>query len=273
MPNFCAQCGTPFGEDTAFCTSCGTKLKNQDGTDQAAASSGAPPAAHPVAAAVRVPARKGKANLAFAALGVTVLLGGLAAAVIYTGYRTASRAQQPGQDLGWASVIKDAPKSAGEDREALWSTSSQPDACSLISKEEVAAATGTAIAEATPNEDKDACTFESRDDSAVTVVVDVKWHNGNLAMRALPAMSEQLVQEDIRHPVKGIGDEAYVLGVDENTQKSLNQVAQQLKGLSSFATGPLTFRKGDVWANVTVTAAENKVEVEKRIALIVAQRI
>jgi hypothetical protein len=86
-------------------------------------------------------------------------------------------------------------------------------------------------------------------------------------------MSEQLGQENIRHPVQGIGDEAYLLGVDEETQRGLDKGSEAVKGLSSFATGPLVFRKGEAWVVVTATLAENKADVQKKIARIVAGRI
>jgi hypothetical protein len=143
----------------------------------------------------------------------------------------------------------------------------------LISKEEVASATGTSFSGTTLSEDRDVCTYDPGGDSAVSVVVDVKWRDGNLAMQALPTMSEQLGQENIRHPVQGIGDEAYLLGVDEETQRGLDKASEAVKGLSSFATGPLVFRKGEAWVVVTATLAENKADVQKKIARIVAGRI
>jgi hypothetical protein len=92
-------------------------------------------------------------------------------------------------------------------------------------------------------------------------------------MRVLPGFTVRLGQEDLRHRVEGIGDEAYLLGVDEETQQGLDKASQVLKGLSSFATGPLVFRKRDVWVVVTATLAENKADIQKKIAQIIAGRI
>jgi hypothetical protein len=61
--------------------------------------------------------------------------------------------------------------------------------------------------------------------------------------------------------------------VDEKTQKGLDDASPDLKALTSFATGPLVFRKGEVWVAVTETLSEHKGEVQKKIAAILATRI
>jgi len=92
-------------------------------------------------------------------------------------------------------------------------------------------------------------------------------------MNALPAVTQSAIGKDIRQPVSGIGDEAYILGVDEKTQKSFDEIPEQFKALASFATGPLMFRKGDVWVTVTATLAKNKADAEKKIASLAVDRL
>jgi hypothetical protein len=276
MPSFCTQCGKVVDKDVAFCVVCGAKL--QTGTSaQKPATASETTSLHAVPGNA-TPAPPGGALLKVLALvaGALVVVGGLAMiGVIYAGYQASSKASQIQQHSSLGALIKTVTAVARAESGSTekQTAASERDVCSLISKAEVTAATGVAVSEATNNEDKDVCTYEPADDNAVIVVVDVKWHNGDLAMRALSGFSKQLGQEDIRHPVHGIGDEAYLLGVDQDTQNGLDQASQALKGLSSFATGPLTFRKGEVWVAVTATMSENKAEVEKKIASIVAARI
>jgi hypothetical protein len=276
MPSFCTQCGKVIGKDVAFCVGCGAKLQAGRFAGQPSPTGGTTSLHAVPGNAVLATPRGGVGKVLALVAGGIVVVGGLAVGgVIYAGYRASSKASQIQQHSSLGSLIKTVTSVArAESGSAQKQTAaSERDVCSLISKAEVAAATGVAVSEATTNEDKDGCTYEPADDGAVTVVVDVKWHNGDLAMRVLPGFSKQLGQEDIRHPVHGIGDEAYLLGVDEDTQKGLDQAFQALKGLSSVATGPLTFRKGEVWVAVTATMAENKAEVEKKIASIIAARI
>jgi len=165
---------------------------------------------------------------------------------------------------------KDSSSSESKDAD---SSETQRDACSLVTKDEVAEATGTSVANAAPNEDKDLCTYTPSDGNMAVVTVQVNWHGGKLAMNALPAMSRSAIGKDIRQPVSGIGDEAYLLGADEKIQTTSDEVPEQLKALVSFTTGPLMFRKGDVWVTVTATFSQNKAAAEKKLGSLIAQRI
>jgi hypothetical protein len=270
MSRFCVKCGQPAGENIVFCTSCGTRLQTAELTAQAAASAGALPAKK----ASAKPAHSGKGKVILPVAGGIILLAGLVVGTVaYAGCRATSTAKQltQGHDLG--AILNETRRSTARQSYATPTKSAAGrDACSLVSKEEVAKATGTNISEATLS-DESVCTYEPGDDSSVTIVVDIKWRDGDLAMRALPGFSKQFGQDDIRHPVKGIGDEAYLLGVDEQAQKDMDSASPDLKALTGFATGPVVFRKGEVWVVVTATLSENKSEVEKRIAAILAARI
>ena len=77
-----------------------------------------------------------------------------------------------------------------------------------------------------------------------------------------------------RTPVTGIGDEAFILGVNPDQQRQINQnTPGQLKGLSSLTTGPLLFRKNDVMVTVTANLIDDKFDAEKQIATKAASRL
>jgi hypothetical protein len=276
MSEFCVQCGTPICQGAGFCTGCGTKSDSPNSPEQRASQQAVPPANTADGATARAIQKGSKKKLILATLGGVLVLGGIAVGgMIYVGYRAATKASQVRGEGSLGSLVREAAQEANETSgtDGEKHVPGQRDACSLASKEEVASAAGTTFSATTLGEDRNVCTYEPGEDSEVTVVVDVKWRDGNLAMRALPGFTAQLGQEDIRHRVQGIGDEAYLLGVDEETQQSLDKALQALRGLSSFATGPLVFRKRDVWVVVTATMAENKADVQKRIAQIIAGRI
>ena len=276
MSEFCVQCGTPIWPGTSFCTGCGTRSDSANSPEQRLSQQAVPLANTADGAPPRAIQKSSKKKLILAALGGVLVLGGIAVGgMIYVGYRAATKASQVKGEGSLGSLVHEAARQANEasGTDGEKHVPSQRDACSLASKEEVASAAGTTFSNTTLSDDRNVCTYEPGEDGEVTVVVDVKWRDGNLAMRALPGFTAQLGQDDIRHPVQGIGDEAYVLGVDEGTQKSLDKASRALKGLSSFATGPLVFRKRDVWVVVTATMAENKADVQKNIAQIIAGRI
>jgi hypothetical protein len=275
MQTLCTQCGLSIDEKGSFCTSCGTKLRQDSVTTRATSQVGTQ-GVDLIETKPAIPAPRGKAKVLLAGLGALLLFGGVAVAgVVYVGYRANSKAKEIRSVYKLDAILNQTSHPAAPEGDSEKSSKSglQRDACALITKEEIAAATGAAISGGTSGDDGEACTFEASDDSAVTVVVNVKWHGGSLAMNALPAMSQQPVQEDIRKLVKGIGDEAYLLGVDEETQKSLDKASPELKALTGFASGPLTFRKGEAWVVITATLSENKTEVEKKIAAIIAGRM
>jgi len=276
MSEFCVQCGTPIWQSASFCTGCGTKSNSANSPQQSLSQPTVPPANTADGAAARTIQKSRKKKLILAALGGVLVLGGVAfAGMIYVGNRAATKASQVKGEGSWGSLVREAAREANETSgtDGGKHIPGQRDACSLANKEEVASAAGTTFSATTLSDDRNVCTYEPGDGSEVTIVVDVKWRNGDLAMRVLPGFTVRLGQEDLRHRVEGIGDEAYLLGVDEETQQGLDKASQVLKGLSSFATGPLVFRKRDVWVVVTATLAENKADVQKKIAQIIAGRI
>lgn len=274
MPEFCVQCGTPIWQGASFCTGCGTKSDSASSPEQRISQQAVARANTADGATARAVQKGRKKTWILAALGGALVIGGVGGTT-YMRYRAATKASQVKGDISLGTLLretareKNEPPGAGGEEHGP----GQRDACSLASKEEIASAAATTFSATSLSDDRSVCTYEPGDDSEVTVVVDVKWRDGNLAMRALPGFTAQVGQEDIRHPVQGIGDEAYLLGVDEETQQSLDNASQALKGLSSFATGPLVFRKRDVWVVVTATMAENKADVQKKVARMVASRI
>lgn len=271
MAGFCAQCGAPIGQEAKFCTICGVKSDSRDSLRQPT------PQVNATGRATAKGAEKsGNQKAVFAVLGGVFVLAVLSiGGTVYVGYRGMNKANQLRKEYGLDSFLRETGRTAKGSLETEKENHSaeQRDACNLISKEEIASASGTTFSVATLSEDRNVCTYEPGDESVVTVVVDIKWRDGNLAMRALPGFTAQLGQEDIRHPVQGIGDEAYLLGVDEETQQRLDKASEAVKGLSSSATGPLVFRKREVWVVITATMAENKAAVQKKIAQIIEGRI
>ena len=271
MSKFCVQCGNELLEKSAFCVHCGAK-SNQSASIPDTVKASPQPATPPVTKAKMSGAKK-----IVIAVGVLIVLGGLClGGLAYAGYRRITALSDNAKDqssLGSiaSSLVKEA-ASAAESKDDGPSASHQ-DACSLVTKEEVAEATGTSVANATSNEDKDLCTYTPTDGDMAVVTVQVNWHGGKIAMHALPGITQSAIGQDIRQPVSGIGDEAYILGVDEKTQNGFDQIPEQYKALASFATGPLMFRKGDAWVTVTATFAQNKADAEKKIASLAVSRI
>lgn len=297
MSKFCVQCGHELSENAPFCVNCGAKLNLDPSAQSTTAPSVKPPI--PIEQA-KTPATKRKLSggkIFLIVAGVLVIFGGLCVAeVIYMMHRidvnntkpssastsssdssnSTSASDSSNSDAAAANAATQA-LSSGNDNSSeakdASSSSTQKDACSLATKEEVADATGASVAEATPNEDKDLCTYTPSDGNIAVVTVQVNWQGGKVAMSALPSVTQSAIGKDIRQPVSGIGDEAYILGVDEKTQKSFDDIPAQFKALASFATGPLMFRKGDVWVTVTATLAQNKADAEKKIASLVVDRL
>lgn len=292
MSKFCVQCGNELSGNAMFCIHCGTKLNPDLNATDPSPKPGGPIAPAKKPTTKRKPSGK---KILLVVVGVLIVFGGLCVAeVMYIIHRIDANNRQllsgsSGQDSVAAgtsnqdataanaaaqavSLPASSDDSSSEAKDAS-SSNTQKDACILVTKEEVASATGTSVAEATPNEDKDLCTYTPSDGDIAVVTVQVNWQGGKVAMNALPAVTQNAIGKDIRQPVSGIGDEAYILGVDEKTQKSFDDIPGQLKALASFATGPLMFRKGDVWVTVTATLAKNKADAEKKIASIAVDRL
>jgi hypothetical protein len=289
MSQFCVQCGHELSEDAMFCIHCGAKLNSDSNVQNATAPA---PAGTIAPAKIPNPKRKLSAGKIFLiVVGVLAIFGGLCVAeAVYMMHRidvnntkssaaSSGLSDSPNADATAANAAAQALSSPGSGDDSsseakdAGSSGTQKDACSLVSREEVGDATGTPVAQASPNEDKDLCTYTPSDGDIAVVTVQVNWHGGKVAMSALPVMTQSAIGKDIRQPVSGIGDEAYILGVDEKTQKSFDDIPEQFKALASFATGPLMFRKGDIWVTVTATLAKNKADAEKKIASLAVDRL
>lgn len=291
MSKFCVQCGNELSGNAMFCTHCGTK-PNPDLNAQSTTTL-SPKPAEPIPPA-KTPTTKRKLSggkIFLIVLGVLVIFGGLCVGeAVYMMHRIDVNNTKSSSEPSSSSDSSNADATAvgaatqtlsssasGDDTSSetknATSSSTQKDACSFVTKEEVADATGASVAQATSNEDKDLCTYTPSDGDIAVVTVQVNWQGGKVAMSALPAMTQSAIGKDIRQPVSGIGDEAYILGVDEKTQKSFDDIPEQFKALASFATGPLMFRKGDIWVTVTATLAKNKADAEKKIASLAVDRL
>jgi hypothetical protein len=147
--------------------------------------------------------------------------------------------------------------------------------CSLLSVQEVSAATKRDIVNATSDDDNELCNYTTEDDSAPVVGVQVGWEGGKFALQAGSKLMESAAGgAQFRTPVGGIGDEAFVLGVSAQQQNQIDHaMPEQLKGLSSLTTGPLMFRKKDVMVTVTANFIDNKFKAEKEMAAKIAGRL
>jgi hypothetical protein len=108
-----------------------------------------------------------------------------------------------------------------------------------------------------------------------TATVQVAWEGGEFALRAGGALMQGAAgSAEFRRPVQGVGDEAFVLGVGQDSQKEIDRsLPPELKVLATLTTGPLMFRKGDIMVTVTTNLIDNKFETEKEIATKVASRL
>ena len=268
MARFCRKCGKAVGEAAVFCGGCGFNVS---------ASQEALQVTREKAGDACVQASKAKTKSLSLVAGILVgVLGLVLCAVIYAGYRLSSQVSHLAGKKNLESILKSVStppvgeQAVGEEKPA---TSSERNICTLVSKEEVERVTGVHVSETSLNDESDVCTYTPAEDGLVTVTIGVQWQNGRFAIRALPAMSKQLINADIRQPVSGIGEEAYLLGVDRDTEKQFQDVPKELRAFSSATTGPLVFRKDDVMVTVTATFAEKKSDVEKKIAEILAKRV
>jgi hypothetical protein len=196
---------------------------------------------------------------ALAAMGV--------AASLYIGRSTHVRAEKVAHDDG-----RTAPKETPDENSA---GTDHPAVCGLATKEEVAKATHTPIVSATSNEDGELCTYTPADESLNTATVQVAWEGGEFALRAGSALMQGAAgSAEFRQPEQGVGDEAFVLGVGQDSQKQIDRsLPPELKALATLTIGPLMFRKGDIMVTVTANFIDNKFEAEKEIATKVASRL
>jgi hypothetical protein len=246
---FCVKCGSPRIEGRRFCPGCGAIMGSHG---------------------KRAP--RASAKMLLCSFGCLVALAAIGwGGFLYISHRPHAQAhaqaersiQVAGSDaLGGASEENSAPRH-------------HLAVCGLATRQEVAATTKMPIVKVAGNEDGDLCTYSPSDDSVKTVTVQVAWEGGEFAMRAGAAVMQGAAGgAEFRHTVPGIGDEAFVLGVGQETQQQLNHdIRPELKALATLTTGPLMFRKGDVMVTVTANFIEDKLEAGKQIAMKVASRL
>jgi hypothetical protein len=122
--------------------------------------------------------------------------------------------------------------------------------CSLVTKEEVGEALGTAITEATAG--TSSCRYASSAGSDQALDVSVTWQGAAFALKfARMALKGTQGGEEFFQPVAGIGDEAYIAPMGTT----------------------LMFRKGDVLVNLQLHMVGNNVDAAKAIAQKIAARL
>ena len=244
---FCVKCGSPLVEGRHFCSVCGAIIASPSHGKRAT----------PVSA-----------KMLLCSLGCLVALAAIGlGGFLYIGHRTHAQAEHFIQVAG-----PDALGGASDENSAQRHHLA---VCGLATRQEVAATTKISIVNVASNEDGDLCTYSQCDDSVRTVTVQVAWEGGKLAMRAGAAVMQGAAGgAEFRHAVPAIGDEAFVLGVGEESQQQLiHDIPPELKALATLTTGPLMFRKGDVMVTVTANFIGDKLEVEKQLAMKVARRL
>ena len=208
MPSFCTSCGSTLDPGAVFCASCGTRTASQPPAV-------VPPVAPPPAAVqptvpqstVATTTTSGgvvvKILVALLCIGVLLVLlviGGVA----YGAYRVKKKAEQLKQEYG---ISADALTGAGG---SPTRTGPPPpsDPCALITKEEMAEATGLPIQQAVAREKE--CSYTTADESEVSTM-QTMWGDGKitmLAVRATGKMAEAGPGTEMQ-TVAGVGDEAY----------------------------------------------------------------
>jgi hypothetical protein len=209
MPTFCTSCGSTLDPGALFCASCGTRTAGQPPAV-------VPSATPPPAAAVQPPAPQAtvattttsggvvvKILVALLCIGVLLVLlviGGIA----YGAYRVKKKAEQLKQEYG---ISAEAFSGAGR---SPTRTGPPPpsDPCALITKEEMAEATGLPIQQAVAKEKE--CSYTTADESEVPTL-QTMWGDGKitmLAVRATGKIAETGPGMEMQ-TVTGVGDEAY----------------------------------------------------------------
>jgi hypothetical protein len=159
---------------------------------------------------------------------------------VYMGYRVRKRARELSQTYPHETTQSATSGGAVSVR----------DVCSLVTKEEVGEALGTAITEATPG--TSSCQYTSSAPNYQALDVQVTWQGGASALN-LTQMALKRVQggQESYQAVAGIGDEAYIAPMGAT----------------------LMFRKGDVLVNIQLHMLGNNVEAAKAIAQKIAARL
>jgi hypothetical protein len=176
------------------------------------------------------------ALLAFFALVTLLGIG----SCVYIGYRVRKRAMELSQ-----TYHLDMTQRASSGRAAT-----ARNVCSLVTKEEVGEALGTAITEATGGASR--CRYASSAGINQALDVSVTWQGAAFALKfARMALKGTQGGEEFFQPAAGIGDEAYIAPLG-NT---------------------LMFRKGDVLVNLQFHLVGNNVEAAKVIAQKILARL
>jgi hypothetical protein len=241
---FCTKCGASVLDRVGPCPTCGIEV-------------GASPATN--SQSVKARPKPLIWSLAFVAgIAIFALVGS-----VYMGRRSGVNAEKYG------------PKSLGESTAEDRSSSMHHEVCDLVTRQEVASATGIAIVNSASDDDGELCTYTPAEEGVNTVTVQVAWEGGTFALNAGAALMKSAAGgAEFRQPIQGIGDEAFVLGVGPERQNELNSaIPPALKTLATLTTGPLMFRKGDTMVTVTANFVDNKLEAEKAIAMKIAGRL
>ena len=243
MAGFCTKCGTALGDDVRFCLQCGTPVGPPPAPPQRVVP-GAPAGVQAAAAAPgAAPAKSGsgavKIIVGLLAFLVLVTLLGIGSCV-YMGYRVRKRARELSQAYRYNMTQSATSGQAVKGR----------DACSLATNEEVGAAFGTTVSQASAGPSNCQYTFSGSNNQVLAV--QVTWQGGELAMK-FAGMALKGVAGGVGgfQAVAGIGDEAYAGPMGSS----------------------LMFRKGDVMVNLDLRMAGNNVEAAKVIAQKITGRL
>jgi hypothetical protein len=235
MAGFCTKCGSALGDDARFCLQCGAPVGPPPAPPQVVVPGAAAPG--PAPAKSGSPVVKIIVGL-LAFLALVTLLG--IGSCVYVGYRVRKRARELSQAYHY-----DMTQSATSGR-----ATTGREVCSLVTKEEVGAAFGTTVSEASGRSSN--CQYTLSAGNNQVLAVQVTWQGGALAMK-LAGMALKGVAGGVGgfQSVAGIGDEAYAGPMGSS----------------------LMFRKGDVMVNLDLRMVGNNVEAAKVIAQKIVGRL
>jgi len=281
MARFCTQCGSPAANEAVkFCSKCGAPLPAaaaapppqqatppEQPTAPPAVQPAPPPAPAPaaVAAPATAGAAKGMSTVAKVIIGVVsffVVMGVLALGTcVFLVHKAKQKVEQAKAEYG---LDQNGPAAA------------ERDVCSLISKEEVSEITGANVTDAQGTSSK--CTYSSPT-NPVVLETDVAWSGGKLGLKLGVAALRHMGPVDTVKTVDGIADEAYTIGLPDQTKTDMDNEAQKdqsgtVKGMEHvMAEAPLMFRKADVMVTVRLMEATDPEIAKESIAKTMASRL
>jgi hypothetical protein len=174
--------------------------------------------------------------LAFFALVTLLGIG----SCVYIGYRVRKKARELSQTYHYEMA-----RSATSGRAVA-----ARDVCSLVTKEEVGAALGTTMSEASGG--TSSCRYTSSAGNYQALDVSVTWQGAAFALKfSRMVLKGTAGGQEFFQPVAGIGDEAYIAPMGTT----------------------LMFRKGDVLVNMQFHMVGNNVEAAKVIAQKILARL